>query len=71
MLEENPDFEAKRHHDNELILQMLGEYLRGEGRALRFNQLMYILNGTEDYFHEKPEVTLARFRARLNDTEEQ
>lgn len=68
MLKQNSDFEAKRHHDNELILQLLGEYLRGDGRDLRFNQLMYILNSTEDYFHEEPAETLARFSAKLNDS---
>lgn len=71
MLRQNLDFDAKRHHDNELILQLLGEYLRGEGRGLRFNQLMYILNGTEDYFHEEPAETLARFRAKLKPTPKQ
>lgn len=71
MLRQNPDFDAKRCHDNELILQLLGEYLRGEGRELRFNQLMYILNGTEDHFYEEPSETLARFRAILNPTQKQ
>lgn len=60
MLRHNPDFDAKRRQDNELILQLISEYLRGKGRELRFNQLMYILNGTEDYFHEEPAETLAR-----------
>lgn len=67
MLRQNPDFDAKRHQDNELILQLLDEYLRGAGRELRFNQLMYILNGTEDYFNEEPAETLARFSAKLNE----
>lgn len=67
MLRPNKDFDTKRCHANEQILQLLGEYLRGEGRELRFNQLMYILNGTEDYFHEEPEETLVRFRAKLNE----
>lgn len=70
MLGENQDFDVIRRHNNELILLLLTEYLRGEGRALRFNQLMYILNGAEDYFHEDPEETLARFRTKLNKTVE-
>lgn len=59
------DFDAKRHYYNELILQLLWEYLREVGQELRFNQLMYILNDTEDYFYEEPEDTLLRFRDRL------
>lgn len=70
MLRHNPDFDAKRCQDNELILQLISEYLRGKGRELRFNQLMYILNGTEDYFHEEPAETLARFLTKLNKTED-
>lgn len=65
MLRQNLDFDEKRCHDNELVLQLLGEYLKGEGRGLRFNQLMYLLNGTEDYFHEEPAETLVRFRDTL------
>lgn len=65
MLMEDQDFDVSRRYNNELILQLLGEYLRGTGRELRFNQLMYILNGTEDYFYEEPEDTLARFRTAL------
>lgn len=67
MLRQNQDFDTKRFLDNELILQLLDEYLRGSGRELRFNQLMYILNGTEDYFNEEPAETLARFSAKLNE----
>lgn len=67
MLRQNQDFATKRFLDNELILQLLDEYLRGAGRELRFNQLMYILNGTEDYFNEEPAETLARFSAKLNE----
>lgn len=65
MIRQNPNFDAKRCHDNELILQLLAEHLRGEGRELRFNQLMYLLNGTKDYFYEEPAETLVRFRVTL------
>lgn len=63
MLRQNLDFDEKRRHDNELIMQLLGAHLQSEGQELRFNQLMYILNSTEDYFHEEPAETLARYRA--------
>lgn len=70
-MRQDPDFDAKRCHDNELILQLLGEYLRGEGRELRFNQLMYLLNGREDYFYEEPAETLVRFRVTLKQRSKQ
>lgn len=71
MLRQNLDFDEKRRHDNEQILQLLDEYLQREGRELRFNQLMYMLNGTEDYFHEEPAETLARYRATLKLSQKQ
>lgn len=65
MMKPEQDFIDQRQHNNEQILQLLSEYLRGEGRELRFNQLMFILNQTQDYFYEEPEETLRRFRATL------
>lgn len=65
MMKPDQDFIDQRQRYNEQVLQLLSEYLRGEGRELRFNQLMFILNQTQDYFYEEPEETLRRFRATL------
>lgn len=64
-MQTDQDFIDRRQY-NEQILQLLSEYLRGAGRELRFNQLMFILNQTQDYFYEEPEETLRRFRALLH-----
>lgn len=65
MMKANQDFITQSQQHNEQILQLLSEYLRGEGKELRFNQLMFILNQTQDYFYEEPEETLRSFRATL------
>lgn len=67
MMKANQDFIAQSQQHNEQILQLLSEYLRGEGKELRFNQLMFILNQTQDYFYEESEETLRNFRATLQD----
>lgn len=53
-----------RSINNKLILDILHNQL--ESGDLRFNQLMYIINETNDYFNEEPHITLKRIKEKLN-----
>jgi hypothetical protein len=53
-----------RSINNKLILDIL--YNQLESGDLRFNQLMYIINETNDYFNEEPHITLKRIKEKLN-----
>ncbi len=55
------DFDKKRQEDNMRVLYLLEEYLHGDGKHLRFCQLIEILNGYTDYFYEEPEATFNRW----------
>lgn len=55
------DFDKKRQEDNMRVLHLLEEYLQGDGKHLRFCQLIEILNGHTDYFYEEPEATFNRW----------
>lgn len=52
-----------RSINNKLILDIL--YNQLESGDLRFNQLMYIINETNDYFNEEPHITLKRIKEKL------
>lgn len=51
--------QEKREQHNSLILNKLHDIL-DKNPDLRFNQLMYIINDTNDYFNEEPWVTYKR-----------
>lgn len=53
-----------RSINNKLILDILHNQL--ESGDLRFNQLIYIINETNDYFNEEPHITLKRIKEKLN-----
>lgn len=55
------DFDKKRQEDNMRVLNLLKEYLHGDGKHLRFCQLIEILNSHTDYFYEEPEATFNRW----------
>ncbi|MBS5612923.1 MAG: hypothetical protein KHX29_02370 [Prevotella buccalis] len=55
------DFDKKRQEDNIRVLHLLEECLHGDGKHLRFCQLIEILNGHTDYFYEEPEATFERW----------
>lgn len=55
------DFDKKRQEDNMRVLHLLKGYLHGNGKHLRFCQLIEILNGHTDYFYEEPEATFNRW----------
>lgn len=48
----------RRTEYNKLVVEKINKIL--ENSDLRFNQLMYIINGTDDHFNEEPWVTLKR-----------
>ena len=48
---------------NQEIIDILSKEL--ESGDLRFNQLIYIINETNDYFNEEPQVTLQRIKEKL------
>lgn len=48
----------KRKEYNERVINEIKTIL--ECSDLRFNQLMFLINGTEDYFNEEPWKTLER-----------
>lgn len=52
-----------RSINNKLILDILSKEL--ESGDLRFNQLIYIINETNDYFNEEPHITLKRIKEKL------
>lgn len=49
---------------NQKILDYIIEFL-GKHPYMRFNQMMYIINGTKDYFNEKPWDTYERLKKAL------
>ena len=49
---------------NQKILDYIIEFL-GKHPYMRFNQMMYILNKTNDYFHEEPWDTYERLKKAL------
>lgn len=51
---------------NSAIIKLIENYL-SKYPDLRFNQLMYILNGTDDFFNEEPKQTYSRFYKKLNE----
>lgn len=65
-IESRPEFNKKII---ELLERVLVDGELTDCRALRFNQLMYILNGTEDFFNEEPTDTYRRFKKTLKITE--
>ena len=48
---------------NQEIIDILSKEL--ESGDLRFNQLIYIINETNDYFNEEPQITLQRIKEKL------
>lgn len=52
---------SERNHDNHECLEFISNELK-KNPDLRFNQLMYILNGTDDWFNEEPSKTLSRWK---------
>ena len=48
---------------NQEIIDILSKEL--ESGDLRFNQLIYIINETNDYFNEEPHITLKRIKEKL------
>ena len=54
----------KRKLYNTLILNKLYDIL-DKNPDLRFNQIMYIVNGTDDHFNEEPWVTLKRINEKF------
>ncbi len=50
---------------NNLIIEKLFKILIEND--LRFNQLIYLINGTKDYFNEEPKETYKRICKLLND----
>lgn len=55
----------QRETYNEKILNELCKILN-ENPELRFNQIMYILNETNDYFNEEPKITYERLVNKFN-----
>ena len=55
------DFDKKCQEDNIRVLHLLEECLHGDGKHLRFCQLIEILNGHTDYFYVEPEATFERW----------
>lgn len=45
---------------NNKIIELISNFLNNHN-DIRFNQLMYILNNTVDYFNEEPQITYKRF----------
>lgn len=58
------NLKANRELYNNKILDLLSGFLK-ENPDIRFNQLMFILNGTSDHFNEEPEITFNRFSKKL------
>lgn len=55
----------QREKYNEKILYKLSQILN-ENPTLRFNQIMFILNETNDYFNEEPKITYERLKQKFN-----
>jgi hypothetical protein len=55
----------KREKYNQLIIDYINYKLNNS--QIRFNQLMYIINETKDYFNEEPWETWERIKGKFND----
>ena len=51
---------VERKEYNNKIIELISNFLDTHN-DIRFNQLMYILNNTVDYFNEEPKITYKRF----------
>ena len=58
------ELDFKRQLYNKKILDLITKFL-SDHPYLRFNQLIYIINETNDYFNEEPQVTLQRIKEKL------
>ena len=55
----------KRQEYNQLIIDYINFKLNDS--QIRFNQLMYIINETKDYFYEEPWETWERIKRKFDD----
>lgn len=60
----------QREKYNEKILYELTNILN-ENPTLRFNQIMFILNETNDYFNEEPKKTYERLKQKFKPKEKE
>lgn len=58
----------QREKYNDKILYELTNILN-ENPTLRFNQIMFILNETNDYFNEEPKITYERLKQKFKPKE--
>lgn len=58
------ELDLNRQIYNQKILDYIIEFL-GKHPYMRFNQMMYIINGTNDYFNEEPWDTYERLKKAL------
>lgn len=58
------ELDINRQIYNQKILDLITKYL-SKHPYIRFNQLMYIINETNDYFNEEPWDTYERIKNKL------
>lgn len=58
------ELDLNRQIYNQKILDLITKYL-SKYPCIRFNQLIYIINGTKDYFNEEPWDTYERLKKAL------
>lgn len=58
------ELDINRQIYNQKILDIITNYL-SKYSCIRFNQLMYIINETNDYFNEEPWDTYERIKNKL------
>lgn len=59
------ELDLNRQIYNQKILDYITEFL-GRHPYIRFNQLMYVINGTDDFYAEEPWDTYKRIKNKLS-----